>query len=201
MRNIYFGMMCVVCVLCFFLTACGAEIAGRADVLSGVIFWHNQNWSKATAAFLKSLDSPDENVAGCAVYGLAVSYVAQNEVDSAEARFSSLLNFPDDTVRSAAWYQKGVCEYRNKKYREAADCFRKSLEIEPFRTDAKINLELCIAKDKSEAQEAASASGSPSGVKQSNDAENAVFSLVRKQEEMRWKKAAEEDTSYLVPDY
>ncbi len=188
-------------VIPFLLCSCGEGVSGRLEVLSGAVHWHNREWNDSTASFLKSADSPDENISDYALYGLALSYSSQNELTAAVDRFSSLLDSAPDKLRSAAWYQKGVCEYRMEKYQEAAASFRKSLEIEPSRTDAKINLELALAKNKAGKQETSSAEKNMTPENTRSGAGNAFFSFIRKKEETRWKKSGESTTHEPVPDY
>ncbi len=196
-----FLICCIFAASLFLLISCNEGISGRMEVLSGVVSWHNHKWRDSTASFLNSTDSSDISVSEYALYGLALSYSAQNELAAAEDRLSGLLDIQDDKLRSAAWYQKGICEYRKENYREAASCFRNSLEIEPSRTDAKINLELALAKDRDRTQEATSGKKNVSAESSNGGAGNAVFSFIRKREEARWKKSGENGTLNSVPDY
>lgn len=195
-----FLLCCVVPVL---LLSCSDAVAVRTGILAGTISWHNQNWSEATLSFFRASASEDREAAEFAAYGLALSYLAQNETAAADRIFSALTDSSPERLRAAAWYQKGICAYRTGEYPAAAECFRRSLEIEPARTDAKVNLELCLAKEKEKAESVFSASDALVSGQEADPsaAEQFVFSLIRKKEEERWKNAVQDTRAHAGPDY
>ncbi len=193
----------IVITAALFLSSCTEQISGRAGILGGTIAWHNQDWDKAVLSFLPLSSSPDKTISDFADYGLALSYIEQNELKAAEGRLSVIDNTSSERLRSAVWYEKGICEYLSGNYSEAAACFRRSLEIEPSRVDAKINLELSLLQ--AESAEANAGVFSPLQVSAAENresaAENAVYSLIERKEIEQWRKSAETVREMPVPDY
>ena len=188
----------------FCLSSCNDAISGRAAMLKGAAAWHSQQWDEAIASFLPFLPSSDKAMSSHAAYGLALSFIEQNELKAAKSSLSAIEDADSDELRAAVWYEKGVCEYLEGNYGEAAACFRRSLEIEPGRADAKINLELSLMRSESENVNTspafsplqAQASESEGGM-----SEDAVFSLIERKEIEQWKKAAQAVRETPVPDY
>ena len=69
------------------------------------------------------------------------------ETDEAMELFTSITekaeNIPDE-VLYAAFYNAGVLAHRNSDFEEAQDFFKKALQINSSRLEAKINLELSM---------------------------------------------------------
>ena len=185
------------------LASCKGQVSGRAEMLSGASAWHSQQWDKAIASFLPLSASPNAAISDYAAYGLAVAYIEQNELKAAKSRLSDIEATPFESLRAAVWYEKGVCEYLEGNYSEAALCFRRSLEIEPSRADAKVNLELSLMRAGDEEANASAFSSLQSAAAESESAaeESAVFSLIERKEIERWKKLAETVRETPAPDY
>ena len=191
----------VAAALC--LPSCGDAISGRAAMLKGAAAWHNQDWDEAIFSFLPAASSSNKAVSDYADYGLALTYIEQNELKAAMLRLSAIEGAASDELRAAVWYEKGVCEYLGGNYSEAAECFRRSLEIEGSRADAKINLELSLMRSESENANAASFSPLQAAASESEGraSEDAVFSLIERKEVEQWKKLSHPVKESPVPDY
>ena len=172
-------------------------------MLAGAFAWHNQDWDKAVLSFLPLSASPDKTISDFAAYGLALSYIEQDELKAAMSRLSAIDGASSERLRSAVWYEKGICEYLSGNYSEAALCFRRSLEIEPSRADAKINLELSLLQAESEEANAATFSPMQDSAAENREpsAESAVYSLIERKEIEQWRKMAETVTEMPAPDY
>ncbi len=187
----------------FCLSSCTEAISGRAAMLKGAFAWHRQQWDKAVASFLPLTSYADTSISDYATYGLALSYIEQDELKAAKSRLFSIEDASSDKLRAAVWYETGVCEYLSGNYSEAAACFRRSLEIEPSHVDAKINLELSLMQAENENANAAAFSPmqAPASESETATSENAVYSLIERKEIEQWKKLADTVKENPVPDY
>jgi len=194
-------LLCVPIFLSILLVSCSRETGDRFAVLSGVLSWARQDWSGAAVNFIRVADSArnDETslIRDYALYGLASTYLAQEEYDSALMRLAEISPESPSEIRSGIWYQIGVAAYRKGLYDQACTYFRQALEIDSAAVDAKINLELCRrSMHTSESSAAASAPGiSESG--QNEDQSEILFSLVRRKEQERWKNRQNESNPGL----
>ncbi|HNY18288.1 MAG TPA: tetratricopeptide repeat protein [Treponemataceae bacterium] len=174
-------------------------------ILSGALSWSHQDWAAAASSFLDAervaSESGDSLLRDYAVYGLASTYLAQDEYDSALARLSELDARVSPEIGSGIWYQAGIIAFRKGEYADAAEMFRKSLEYDPSRSDAKLNLELSKRSlSDTDAKRSASASAF-SGNEASGEDADTVFNLVRKKEQDRWKNQEEQASRENVADY
>jgi len=190
----------------FLLTGCAASgTEGLWGILTGVMAWSRQDWALSASAFLETAAradaAGDTALRDYAVFGLASTYLVQDEYDSALSRLSEIGESASPDIRSGVWYQAGIIAFRKGEYGDSADFFRKSLENDPTRLDAKINLELSRRSlVESRADRATGASGIRDDGDGAQDTE-AIFNLVRKKEQDRWKNQADESSNTSVADY
>lgn len=182
-------------------SGCSSAVNGRFGILSGVLAWARQDWVVSASSFLGTADAADSALGDYAIFGLAATYIAQNEYDSALARLSTIRDSPLPEIRAGVWYQAGVIAYRRGQFGDAVEYFKKSLENDSSAVDAKINLEL---SRRSLVEDDARRSGGASGVNenQSLDQEaETIFNLVRKKEQDRWKNEANGADEPTAADY
>lgn len=187
------------------LVSCSSGNSDRFNILSGVFSWARQDWNSATASFLKAAEAAeiagDLAVRDYAVYGLAATYLAQEEYDAALLRLAEISDNTSEEILAGIWYQIGIAAYRKGKYTQAADYFKKNLTLDPSAMDSKINLELC---HRSMLTRESGGSTTPPGVsetREKSDESEILFNLVRRKEQERWKNQQAEQTAYGVEDY
>lgn len=193
------------CTLVFTtFVSCSNEHANGLTLLSGFLSWIQQDWGNAASSYLRVAESAraenNTRLFDYAVYGLAATYLAQDEYDSALIRLSEISSDASDEVAAGLWYQIGVAAYRKQQYGLAGKYFRKSLEIEPAALDAKINLELC-SRSLVTNESAAAAAPKVGESRQKDDEAELLFNLVRRKEQDRWKNQQAEQTPSEVEDY
>lgn len=196
---------CLCLPLTLLFLSCGSPQSDHVTVFSGLLSWIRQDWSDAVVHFLNAAEvarkNDDSRLHDYAMYGLASTYLVQEEYDAALLRLAEISPDAPDDIRAGVWYQIGIAAYRKGLYDQAAGYFIKSLEINPDSLDAKINLELChrsiIARELS-AQQAAPEVGESGST---NDGTEILFSLVRRREQDRWKNRLNGDPLPGVEDY
>ncbi|HPO02527.1 MAG TPA: hypothetical protein PL077_04220 [Treponemataceae bacterium] len=182
-------------------SSCSGDFQGILGIADGTIAWSRRDWSRASASFLKVAESGPEKFSSWASYGLASTWLAQEEYDAAMSRLSLIDSSSDPDLAAGVWYQAGIAAWRKGLESEAAAFFRKSLEFDSSALDAKINLELIASKRESERKVQ---SGSAPGVNRSDSeaaAQDALFEYIRKKEEDAWKHAPENQLRNSVQDY
>ncbi len=202
-KKISLAVLLVCPVLLF--SGCTSVSGGLFGILNGFLAWSRQDWDLSIAAFIgtagKAAAGNDEDVREYAVFGLASTYLAQEEYDSALRRLSELEDSENAGIRAGVWYQAGVIAYRKGEFDRAASFFRKSLENDPTAFDAKINLEL---SRRSLEERQASRTGGASGISEEKTPgkdSDTIFNLVRKKEQDRWKNQEEISPGTAVADY
>ncbi|MBN1615742.1 MAG: VWA domain-containing protein [Spirochaetales bacterium] len=173
-----------------FFSGCSFGVSERLAIAQGFFKWTGSDMSGATAAFLPlaSQESPFPSVVrDYANYGLAATYLGQGEYEAALNRLSLVSADASDVLKAGALYQAGIISYLREDYASAQQLFRSSLEVDPTSYDAKINLELSIQKNRNSSRVS---SGALPGVTEDqipSDEQEAIFDLLRKKEQDRWK--------------
>jgi len=195
----------LVLTLLFFMSGCSSSKDGRFGILSGLIAWSHQDWPLSASAFLETANGAESAgnraLKDYAVFGLASTYLAEDEYDSALARLSEIKGSTTPAIRAGVWYQAGIIAYRRGQFEDAAAYFRKSLENDPTSADAKINLELSRKSlFESEGQKSSGASGFSESQAPDQETET-IFNLVRKKEQDRWKNETDNSSAGATADY
>ena len=189
--------------VCLSLTGCSGSFPDRMQLLSGSLEWNRKEYPDATADFLSVLDSARDRGDGVteqyALFDLATTYLVQGENEAARERFEELSGELSDDVRFALLYNLGILAHRNGNYVLAADFFKQALLIDGSSVDAKVNLELSLVDEGGHSGE-----GAVQPVMESRHEgalENAVYSIIRDQEEGQWKNMRKEETVSDAQDY
>jgi Ca-activated chloride channel family protein len=179
--------------------------SGMLRVLQGSYHWRWAEYDKAVTDYLTVLDADEGGfLRPYALNGLAASYVMQGEPDAALRRLAEIGDEAPGAVRFSAAFNKGLILYDRARYDEAAGAFRQALEINGSDPEAKVNLELALAARHADVTEAASTlvpAASDTTSEEAQGAQNALFSLIREQEQNRWKSSTLESSGGGGLDY
>jgi Ca-activated chloride channel family protein len=185
------------------LTAC-SQIPGRLRVIEGNFLNARGQYPGAISAYLDALNSAE--AAPYAGYGLGVVYLAMDEAEAALDQFAAAgesaeraLDRGDHTeLTFRLHYNTGVIRFRQGDFAAAAGDFRRALEADGSRIEAKRNLELSILSLTRQGRDQASVTGED-GAPESSDA---LFDYMHEKEVDRWKSREwTEDTGVSGPDY
>lgn len=177
--------------------------AGRA--LEGSYYWSQQDYKKSTAAFLElttyAQAAGDRELLQYGLFGLSAGYIMQGEDDASLLKLNEMSPDIPPSLTFAHWYNKGIIFYEKGEYEIAAQCFKRALLADSTSLIAKINLELCLqnqtAKARSGRQElipVAEQIAQPG-------AGDAIFSIIRENEEKRWKNQEVAPRQSDIVDY
>jgi Ca-activated chloride channel family protein len=161
--------------------------------------------TKAIAAYMKA--SAFHNAKAYAEFGLGSSYYSLGETDAALERFRDAESIaPEDAeLLYRIRYNQGVVRFEKGLFNEAAADFRRALEAEPNRVDAKRNLELSLLSQ--ERQETGWQKSIEKEKEVEKDSENSeriqtLFNFLKEKEVERWKSSEWiENAAASGPDY
>jgi Tfp pilus assembly protein PilF len=120
------------------------------------------------------------------------------------AALEQFKNISDDApanVRYSALYNSGLLAWRNSDYESARDFFRKALEIDSSKIDAKINLELSMQQVQSKGQQNQSNEIQASQEEGPQNLEEAVFEHIKENDQKQWKNSESKESSNLAEDF
>lgn len=173
----------------------------KLTMLEGYISWQQKDWNIATSRFLKAKEIAEArgDKGEYAIYALSSTYLMQNETSSSMNNLMVLENTKDKELSSSVFYQLGIIAFKRQQYKEATSYFKKSLEKEPTKIDAKINYELSIKKlDDELIQKAKSAK---IDAKEDDDEYNAIIDIFKNKEKEEWNEKKETGTKENTYDY
>ncbi len=160
----------------------------RLAVMEGNLLASRGVPREATAAYLRAKNDPA--VAPYADYGLGSVYLSLAETEAAVRRFtaaedaaSSLPSARELSFRSR--YNRGIARYRAGDFAGAAADFRRALETDGSRKEAKRNLELSLRMLSRKSSSATSMA--PLGMREAGAEPKDLFDFIREKESDRWR--------------
>ncbi|MDE7227022.1 MAG: VWA domain-containing protein [Treponemataceae bacterium] len=190
-RSLRQSAVLVACGLVPFVSSCNAR--GNAAVARGAWAWYQQKYPQATAIFLQvesdARAAQDDVLVQYAVFGLAATYLAQEEFAAADARLKHIAPDAPASLRSAAFYNEGVIAHQQGDNERAVECFKQAILADPANRDAKINLELCQSEAAMRQAQGAEKEMRQAGEGEDDSAlEKGIFTLIKENEQNQWKK-------------
>ena len=193
--------LCVFMVLT--LTGCSDS---TAEILKGTFAFAKKQYSKAVSYFHTAHENAEKsgNVQKLSytLYDLGTAYSLLGEDEAAMEKLSQVPADAPVSVRYGAYYNAGVLAHKNEDYEHAVEYFKKALEVDSTRVDAKINLELSIQSvevNVQHSQSQAVPSAQDNSINQ--DLEKAVFERIKENDQKQWKNSEQNQSDSLADDY
>lgn len=188
----------------FLLSGCSNS---SGDILKGTFAFAKRQYSQAVAYFNsaseKARQKENEQTMQYALYDLGTAYSLLGEDDAAMEKYSQIAQNAPDSIRYGAYYNAGIIAHKNEDYDHAIEYFKKALEVDSTRLDAKINLELSIQNVEINVQHNQS-NAIPSTEDRSlnnQDMEKAVFERIKENDQKQWKNSESTQSQNLADDY
>ncbi len=201
-----FKEMIAISILAFPFFSCSAKFDESKKILEATWAWHQKDYDEAVAKFSQSLSSAQENgddlISQYALYGIASTYLAQNENAAALEKIAAISSDAPEQIRFAAFYNAGIIAHRNGEHEKAEELFKQALLVDGHNVSAKINLELS-RKHNSRRVKEHEQNFSEAQVENDADSllENSVFNMIRENEKSQWKNLQSEENHSHVLDY
>lgn len=174
-------------------------------ILRGTWEWHKKNYRKAVSFYLDVAQNtaPEKNqTINYSLYDLAQAYSMTGEDKAALERYAQISSDAPAIVRYKAYYNAGIIACNNGDFEGATSYFRKALEIDSSRIEAKINMELSIQMTAAESKQNESQAIPASQENQHNqDLENTVFNHIKENDKRQWKNSESNQAQNLSDDY
>jgi Ca-activated chloride channel family protein len=192
--------------LIFLLCGC-SQISGKLLVMEGNLFYSRGLYHEALSAYLRAQE--DSAAAPYAEYNLGSVYLFLNEGDAARKRIAAAMaaleEKPPADHRELIFrihYNTGVIYFEQEQYGDAAAAFRRALEIDGGRIEAKRNLELSLLSQNRQGESAGALLEEKAGQKGGDARREALFEYLRKKEQNQWKSREWTDPAPASgPDY
>lgn len=200
---LFFLFLCFCSVVCL---SCGLRKDEKFFLLQGYLAYKQKDWEGANIHFLHAeelLDSGGKTeVLPYIHYAQGATLLMQNEIDAAAEKLKMIGKIDeaeDAHLLSSLYYQMGFICFVQGDYRTASSYFKKSLEVESFNLDAKINYELSIREIENEKIEKLKASAL--NEMEGEEAYNTLLDVFRKREVEEWSEKREKEQRNAINDY
>lgn len=197
-------VLCVFCVFCMTgFTGCSSN---TTQILEGTYAFHQKQYRRSVSCFMNVAEQARENekeiVLYYALYDLGTAYSLLGEDESAMERFSEISDTAPDSVRYSAYYNAGIIAHKNENYDQAQQYFRKALEIDSTKIEAKINMELSMQQAQESVKQNESQAIPVQDEKEDlSDMEKAVFQHIKENDLKQWKNSETKQPENLANDY
>lgn len=125
---------------------------GNIHVQKGNDAYRNNDYKTAEEEYKKALDRDPLNFA--ALFNLGNVQLRQKDAAGAEKSYNNLLdNTADTTLRSKAFYNKGLAFIKQQKLDEAINAFKQALNLTPGDDDARENLQKALNEKRQQQQQ------------------------------------------------
>ena len=174
--------------------------------MQGNICFSQGKYAEATGFYTAAMDDP--GTAPYAAYSLGAVYLAMEQDEAARVRFNEAeKNAAVEENRELIYrsrYNSGIVRFTNGDFEGAASDFKRALEVDGSRVDAKLNFELSMLSLMRE-RESAHVRTTQKGSVMENDIRRKseiLFDFVRQKESNRWKSwDFTGETDMNGPDY
>lgn len=181
-------------------SSCTQNSKTSFNILLGTLNYHNHNYQKSISKFLIESKSATNELKPYSQIGLASSYLMLGDSNNALQKMLEISEDSPEHILYALHYNSGIAAYNNSCYKEAAQCFKKAIQIDNTKLEAKINYELSM-KQISFAKESKQEINELQKSKKSNSTQNAIFSIIKEDEQQRWQSYQKNQNLTTANDY
>ena len=181
-------------------------VQGMFLVMEGNYLSRRSRHTEAITSYLKALEYP--GAAPYAEYGLGSLYLSLNETSAALERFEAAEKSLNQAGKEnpellfRLYYNAGIAYFEKEGFDQAAASFRRALEIDGGRIEAKRNLELSLLSvSRPETSSAAPPSREKAGHEGGEAGIAVLFEYLRQKDRDRWKSREWKTGSDSGPDY
>jgi Ca-activated chloride channel family protein len=190
-RGLYRAVSC--CLLIF--AGCG-KAPEQMLIMGGNFYSSQERYTEAIAAYLNAGSYSD--AAPYSDYGLGTVYQRLDEKEAAMERFNAAqerLGGSSDADKELLYriaYNQGILYFEEEDFAAAADSFRRALELNGGRVEAKRNLELSLLSINRQSSGGAALTAQVE-VKEEAAESKTLFDYLRRKEEDQWKNRIKDD--------
>jgi len=185
------------------LTGCNDS---TSEVIKGAFAVSQKQYSKAVTNFYSANEIAEEKgedkYLSYTLYDLGTAYSLLGENEAAMEKFLLLPEDAPSAIKYGAYYNAGIIAHKNEDYELASEYFKKALEADSTRIEAKINLELSIQNIEVSVKHAESEAAPAAEDNQSiQNMEKAVFERIKENNQKQWKNSESNQSQNLADDY
>ena len=185
-----------------FFSSCSSQ---TLSIMKGTYAFKQKHYKHAVSCYLTAVKNAEEKKDEAYYYSLfdlGTAYSMLDEKDAAMDKFARISEEAPASVLYATYYNSGVIAHKNADYDKALEYFRRALEVDSTRIEAKINMELSIhmAEENVQHNEAKSIPATEQKTPVP-EMEKSVFDRVKENDKKQWKNSESDKGQNLADDY
>lgn len=195
-----FSLISIIFSLIF--ASCSSD---TAKIFKGTNYYQQKKFHKAIACFVEVAENPAEKNQKSqpyAIYDLGATYSMLGEDENALEKFLQIKTDAPENVKYAAFYNAGIIYYKNGDFENASEYFKKAIQTDNSKLDAKINMEISMKMIQVKTRQNQS-NALPASQKQekNDDLKDKIFKHVMENDKKQWKNSETNQTQNLATDY
>lgn len=198
--KIFAGTSLLVVMMLF--TGCSSQ---TLSIMKGTYAFRQKHYKHAVSCYLTAVQNTEEKKDEAYYYSLfdlGTAYSMLDEKEAAMDKFARISEEAPASVLYATYYNSGVIAHKNADYDKALEYFRRALEVDSTRLEAKINMELSIQMAEENVQHNETKSIPASEQKTPvPEMEKSVFDRVKENDKKQWKNSESDKNQNLAEDY
>lgn len=193
----------ILCVFALFFTGCN----NTSQILQGAFYYQQKQYRNAVSKFLKVLENSktenDKITYSYTLYNLGTTYLMLGETEAAMEKFSQIPEDAPSQIKYATYYNSGIISQKNANFEEAQNFFRKALEIDNSKLEAKINLEFSMQQLQEEKIKKNQTNTIPIHKDNSeiSNLDKSLFKHIKENDQKQWKNSETSQSQNLANDY
>ena len=199
----YKGKKAVLLTISLFLCGCSQK---RTTVLKGVYAYSQQQYQHSISLFKQAeqeaVEEENQTARDFCLYDIGTAYLKIDENAAAMEKFAQISEDAPANVKYRAYYNAGIIAHKNSDYEKAADFFKKALQADSSKINAKINLELSIQQQEIDVKKKQNQTTPASEEKSRNsDLQKAIFQRIKENDKKQWKNSDDSQNKNLAEDF
>lgn len=174
------------------------------NILKGTTYYQQKKFQKSISCFTKVSENNEEKSINSdyATYNLGAAYSMIGEDDIALENFLKITQDSPENVKYSSYYNAGIIYYKYGDFENASEYFKKAIQTDNTKIDAKINLEISRQMIQAKVHQNSS-KAIPAGEtqKKNDDLEEQIFNHIKEKEQKQWKNSEVNQNQDLSADY
>lgn len=183
-------------------TSCSSD---TVKIFKGTNYYQQKKFQKAVKCFVEVAENPAEKnqkSQAYAIYNLGTTYSMLGEDEIALEKFLQVKNDAPENVKYAAFYNAGIIYYKNGDFENASEYFKKAIQTDNSKEDAKINMEISMKMIQAKThQNQANAFLASQNQNKENELKDKIFKHIRENDKKQWKNSETNQIQDLATDY
>ncbi|PIE98072.1 MAG: hypothetical protein CR988_04695 [Treponema sp.] len=195
----FYTVLLTAIVILFCYTSCSNNQTEMIKIFKAYQNYKHNKYDESLIDFMQVKKTAPKNE--YAHFGIATVYLIKNMYQQSDEKLKPLEKSQSKLILANVYYQKGIIQFQNGNYLNAAEYFKKSIEHDKDAIDAKINYEICKNILRHPRPDKKTNDEKNSKKAENKTDEKILYDLVKEEEEKQWIKKQKSTKKNTANDY